>query len=216
MTITGQRFDGIPISLEDESGTQLGVELLERRYTTETIRNTDLEVDFMRHPLGTAEECDRIAKPRDSVLASGALEAPQDCVESLANANPVADPNLEAAAIVASRISQPLKGARLRVIYLAERAGSTIDALIDPSRLPWSVYAYSPNGFAREPTIQEHEELVWLARNLKLEVNEYSRQLYNGEDVGDDDNDGGGGDGGDGSGVSESTSSHQPRKRGFR
>ena len=51
-----------------------------------------------------------------------------------------------------------------------------------------------------QPTVQDYKELVWLARNLKLEVTKYSRQLYgprglaysgNGDD---DDNDGGGGD----------------------
>ncbi|KAK9997949.1 hypothetical protein SO802_017552 [Lithocarpus litseifolius] len=29
-----------------------------------------------------------------------------------------------------------------------------------------------------EPTVEEHEELVWLAGNLKLELTEYSRQIY--------------------------------------
>ena len=96
-----------------------------------------------------------------------------------------------------------------------------------PSHLPWTVYAYGPDSFAREhtmpcnpnvigypfqsntraasssfplfffllavspffsvtnpsffelqPTIQDHEELVWLARNLKLEVTNYSRSLF--------------------------------------
>ena len=62
--------------------------------------------------------------------------------------------------------------------------------------------------------MQEHEELVWLAGNLELEVTEYSRQLYGGEDIGDDDDDdSGGGDGGEGS---KSIMSHQPRKRHFR
>ena len=36
------------------------------------------------------------------------------------------------------------------------------------------------------------QELVWLARNLKLELTEYSLQLYSGEDAdGDNDDDGG-------------------------
>jgi len=43
-------FDGVPISLKDESGTQLGAELLGRRYTIETIHYIDLEVDFMHLP----------------------------------------------------------------------------------------------------------------------------------------------------------------------
>ena len=45
-------------------------------------------------------------------------------------------------------------------------------------------------------TVQEHEELIWLAGNLKLKLIEYSWQLYNGKDVGDDDDDGGGDDNG--------------------
>ena len=49
--------------------------------------------------------------------------------------------------------------------------------------------------------------------NLKLELTEYSWQLYGGrDDKGDDDDD----DGGDGAGGSESTPSHQLRKRRFR
>lgn len=38
-----------------------------------------------------------------------------------ASADLVVDPIMEAAAIIPSRISQPLEGARLRVIYLAEK-----------------------------------------------------------------------------------------------
>lgn len=91
--------------------------------------------------------------------------------------------------------------------------GPTANALMDPPRLPWSVYAYDSDGFTQErpvghntkvmgypfpegtwavsslsflllhpntcsnnlsfeiqPTIQEHEELVWLKGNLKLEL----------------------------------------------
>ena len=118
------------------------------------------------------------------------------------------------------------------------QTGPAASAFIDPPSLPWSVYVYGPDGFAREqpigrninvtsypfpdgtrtvsslsfffyfscvntcsnnfffkiqPTIQEYEELVWLAGNLKLELIEYSRQLYNGEDVDDEDDGGGGG-----------------------
>ena len=32
--------------------------------------------------------------------------------------------------------------------------------------------------FEPQPTIQEHEELVWLVGNLKLEVTNYLRELY--------------------------------------
>ena len=48
--ITGLWFDRVPISLEDKLGTQLGVELLGRRYITKTIRYTNLEADFMGRP----------------------------------------------------------------------------------------------------------------------------------------------------------------------
>ena len=65
--------------------------------------------------------------------------------------------------------------------------------------------------FKIQPTIQEHEELVLLAGNLKLELIEYSRQLNGGGDG----EDGVDCDGGDGAGGSESTPSYQPRKRCF-
>ena len=38
-------------------GIRLGVDLLGRRYATETIRYADLEVDFMHCSQGTAKEC---------------------------------------------------------------------------------------------------------------------------------------------------------------
>lgn len=60
--MTGLRFDEVLISLEDKSSTQLGVELLGRKYATETIYYTNLEVDFMRYPQGTAKECVRMAR----------------------------------------------------------------------------------------------------------------------------------------------------------
>ena len=44
--ITSLQFDGVPISLKDKSGFQLGAELLGRRYVTKTIHYTNLEVDF--------------------------------------------------------------------------------------------------------------------------------------------------------------------------
>ena len=71
--------------------------------------------------------------------------------------------------------------------------------------------------FKIQPTVLEHEELVLLAGNLKLDLTEYSQQLYGGGDDKDDDDDGGGGGGGDCNGVggSESTPSHQQRKRSF-
>ena len=60
--MTGLRFDGVLISLEDESGIRLGIDLLGRRYATETIRYIDLEADFMHHPQGTAEEYLQMAR----------------------------------------------------------------------------------------------------------------------------------------------------------
>ena len=67
--------------------------------------------------------------------------------------------------------------------------------------------------FELQPTIQEHEELVWLARNLKLEVTNYSRILYGPRGAaypsGGDDDDDGGGDEED----SEVTLNYQPTKR---
>ena len=74
-------------------------------------------------------------------------------------------------------------------------------------------WVINPSFFKLQPTIQEHKELVWLAGNLKLNVTNYSRNLYyprgaaypgNG---GDDDDDGG--DEND----SEATPSYQLRKR---
>ena len=60
--------------------------------------------------------------------------------------------------------------------------------------------------FKIQPIVQEYEELVLLVGNLKLELTEYSWQLY-GSGVEEDD-DGGGGGGGDGVGGSKSTPSH--------
>ena len=56
----------------------------------------------------------------------------------------------------------------------------------------------------------EPEELVWLARNLKLEVTKYSKQIYGPLEYAypsDDDND----DGND----REMTSSYRPKKRHY-
>ena len=66
------------------------------------------------------------------------------------------------------------------------------------------------------PIIQKHEELVWLAGNLKLEVSNYSKSLYSpkgaaylGSGGDDDDNDDDGGNKED----LEATPSYQSRKR---
>ena len=56
----------------------------------------------------------------------------------------------------------------------------------------------NPSIFELQPTIQEHEELVWLAGNRKLEVINYLMSFYdpggvaylgNGDDEDDDDGD---------------------------
>ena len=59
----------------------------------------------------------------------------------------------------------------------------------------WPIIVTNPSFFELHPTIQEHEELVWLVGNLKLEVTNYSRNLYGPGGVaylgsgGDDDDD---------------------------
>ncbi|KAK9984082.1 hypothetical protein SO802_033607 [Lithocarpus litseifolius] len=145
---------------------------------------------------------------------------------------------LRACRSYALEITRSLEGAGLRALYLAERGGLATGEPIDPPHIPCTVYAYGSNGFARErvmprnlnvmgypfppntraPTIQEHKELVWLAGNLKLEVTNYSRELYNPGGValpsggGDDDGGGGGGGGGEEE-DSEATPSYKSRKR---
>ena len=66
------------------------------------------------------------------------------------------------------------------------------------------------SSFQIQPTVAEHEELIWLVGNLKLEVTRYSRQIYGpsgyaylDDDDDDDDND------------PEATQSSQPRKRHY-
>ena len=58
-----------------------------------------------------------------------------------------------------------------------------------------SISITNPHFFELQPTIQEHEELEWLAENLKLEVTNYSMELYGLRGVahlGDGDDDDGG------------------------
>lgn len=60
--MTGLWFNGVLISLENESGVWLGADLLGRRYATETIRYTDLKVNFMHCPQGTAKKWLQMAR----------------------------------------------------------------------------------------------------------------------------------------------------------
>ena len=56
----------------------------------------------------------------------------------------------------------------------------SIQALISFSFFQLSLFFFlvtNPSFFELQPTIQEHEELVWLVGNLKLEVTNYSRDL---------------------------------------
>ena len=46
----GLWFDGVLICLKEESGIQLGADLLRSRYAIETIYYIDLETDFMHRP----------------------------------------------------------------------------------------------------------------------------------------------------------------------
>ena len=91
---------------------------------------------------------------------------------------------------------------------------------LKPSLCSFSFWHFSlsssvtnPSFFELQPTIQEHEELVWLVENLKLEVTNYSRNLYGLEEAalpgsgGDDDD-----NGGDEEDL-EATPSYQSRKR---
>ena len=55
--VTGLQFDGVSISLENESGIRLGADLLGRRYDIETICYTNLKANFMDRLQGTPKEC---------------------------------------------------------------------------------------------------------------------------------------------------------------
>ena len=76
--------------------------------------------------------------------------------------------------------------------------------------LDLSIIVLTFSSFQIQPITQEHEELVWLAGNLKLEVTEYSRRIYSPKEFahpsGGDDDDGDDG----GAGGSETTPNYQP------
>ncbi|KAL0001407.1 hypothetical protein SO802_015188 [Lithocarpus litseifolius] len=99
--------------------------------------------------------------------------------------------------------------------------GLATGVIINPLCLHWLVYAYGPDSFAREQLVGRNTNvtgypfpegtwaLVLLAGNFKLELIEYSQQLYGGGDDEDDD------DGSDDAVSSELTLCHQQRKRRF-
>ena len=58
----GFRFDGPFINLEDELAIQLGVDLLRRKYLSESIHYFDLEVDYRPCSQVMPDNCARIAK----------------------------------------------------------------------------------------------------------------------------------------------------------
>ena len=60
--MTDLNFEGAIISLDGVSGMQLGINMLGRKYSTETIRYFDLVLDYMFLPQRTMEECVRMAK----------------------------------------------------------------------------------------------------------------------------------------------------------
>ena len=80
------------------------------------------------------------------------------CMESYASVDPVVDLNLEAAAIIASRITQALEGARLRVFYLAEKVcyqlvGVNVpQVLMDPPE-----FMLAPCSMTISPTLSESQ-----------------------------------------------------------
>nr|XP_023880574.1 uncharacterized protein LOC111992959 [Quercus suber] len=103
---------------------------------------------------------------------------------------------LEVFSTIVSGITQPLEGASLRALYLAERRGGIpyTEWLLDGLDYEEFNSARLIPSLIVSPTIQKHEELVLLAGNLKPEVTEYSRSLYGPEGLAcpgnDDDDDG--------------------------
>lgn len=54
--MTGLRCDSALINLEGESGTLLAIDLLKRRYSTNTIRYFNIEADYRPFPQEIAED----------------------------------------------------------------------------------------------------------------------------------------------------------------
>lgn len=113
--MTSLRCDRALINLEGESGTQLGINLLGRKYTTDTIRYLDIEADYMLLPQVMVDDYTKMARAFLLYLLGAYLFANEGQTMG----------------------------------YLCQ-ASPTAGTFIDPSRLPWSVYTYGPNGFACE------------------------------------------------------------------
>jgi len=60
--ITSLSFKGAIINLDGVSGVQLGIDMLGRKYSIETICYFDMVTDYMFLPQRTMEECVRMAK----------------------------------------------------------------------------------------------------------------------------------------------------------
>ncbi|KAK9996768.1 hypothetical protein SO802_021454 [Lithocarpus litseifolius] len=196
----GLRFDGVSISLEDESGVRLRIDLLGRRviYLAERVccQLAGEDVDWvLMDPLVFMLAPHSMTNVEHDLWRSG-----------IPFTNRVTD-----------ELDHDEFSGTCLMPSLTVPEGLTAGALIDPPHLPWSVYAYGPNGFAWErpvesninvtgylfpkgtwavsslsflflhpntcsnnlsfkiqPTIQEHEEPLWLVGNLKLELIEYS------------------------------------------
>ena len=58
----GLRFDGSLIDLKGESGIQLGIDLLGHKYSSESIRYFNLEVDYRPCSQATPNDCAQMAK----------------------------------------------------------------------------------------------------------------------------------------------------------
>ena len=58
----GLRFDGSLIDLKGESSIQLGIDLLGHKYSSESIRYFNLEVDYRPCSQATPNDCAQMAK----------------------------------------------------------------------------------------------------------------------------------------------------------
>lgn len=60
--MTSLRCDGVVIDLEGELGTQLGINLLWRRYTIKTNCYLDIEANYRPLPQVTVDDCAKMAR----------------------------------------------------------------------------------------------------------------------------------------------------------